>query len=259
MTTPPRALPQDRLAVVSDIHGNRDALEAVLADITEKQITHVVNLGDCVYGPLDPAGTADLLIDLGWPTVRGNEDRIIVSQVEGSLTLQSVRRSLRRTHLDWLEGLPPAAFPFEGVYMCHGAPACDDTYLLHAVTSDGAVPREPSDVARLMDGVCEPLVLCGHDHVPGGLIPPGGGRIVNPGSVGLQAYTDDSPYPHRMETGSPHARYTVLTRDGAGWQEDRIAVPYDWQRAAETARRNGRADWAAWLSSGIASSTGGPQ
>jgi predicted phosphodiesterase len=251
------ALPPVRLAVVSDIHGNREALEAVLADLTEKGITNVVNLGDNVYGPLDPAGTAEILIDLDWPTVRGNEDRIIGSAGVDSATVQFVRQSLSRAQLDWLEGLPPAAFPFEDVYMCHGAPGSDDTYLLHAVTPEGTVPREPSDVARLLDDVSEPLVLCGHDHVPGGMVLPGGTRIVNPGSVGLQAYTDDKPYPHHTETGSPHARYAVLTRDGAGWQEDRITVPYDWQRAAETARRNGRADWAVWLTSGIASSTGG--
>ena len=105
-----------RLAVVSDIHGNRNALEAVLADITEKGITDVVNLGDNVYGPLDPAGTAELLIELGWPTVRGNEDRIIVSAGADSPTVQYVRQSLNRAQMEWLEGLPSSpAFALAGL------------------------------------------------------------------------------------------------------------------------------------------------
>jgi len=60
-----------RIAVISDIHGNRWALEAVLEDIDREGTDKIVNLGDAVYGPLDPAGTADIIINRGIPTVRG--------------------------------------------------------------------------------------------------------------------------------------------------------------------------------------------
>ncbi len=53
-----------RLAVISDIHGNRLALEAVLADIREQSPDQTVNLGDHVSGPLEPAQTADILMGL---------------------------------------------------------------------------------------------------------------------------------------------------------------------------------------------------
>ena len=43
-----------KLAVLSDIHGNVRALDAVLADIAGRGITDIVNLGDCAYGPFDP-------------------------------------------------------------------------------------------------------------------------------------------------------------------------------------------------------------
>jgi hypothetical protein len=46
-------------------------LEAVLNDIKQREIKHIVNLGDCFYGPLDPGGTAQILVGLDIPTVRG--------------------------------------------------------------------------------------------------------------------------------------------------------------------------------------------
>ena len=49
------------LAVIADIHGNRWALEAVLQDIDRRGIQQIVNLGDHLTGPLDPAGTAEFL------------------------------------------------------------------------------------------------------------------------------------------------------------------------------------------------------
>jgi len=63
------------LAVLADIHGNVLALEAVLADLEHRKVDDVVNLGDCVSGPLSPRETAHLLMRLDWPTIRGNHDR----------------------------------------------------------------------------------------------------------------------------------------------------------------------------------------
>ena len=64
-----------RLAVISDIHGNLRALEAVLADIKGRAVDATVNLGDLAAGPLWPRETVELLDTLGLPTVRGNHDR----------------------------------------------------------------------------------------------------------------------------------------------------------------------------------------
>ena len=66
------------VAVLSDIHGNRWALAAVLDDIGRRGITRLLNLGDSLYGPLDPAGTAALLLGLDCLSIRGNEDRILL-------------------------------------------------------------------------------------------------------------------------------------------------------------------------------------
>ena len=95
-------------------------------------------------------------------------------------------------------------------------------------------------------------MLCGHSHLPHTLLTPRGRQVVNPGSVGLPAYRDDSPCPHAMEAGSPHARYAIVELTAAGWRVEEIAVPYGWEAAARTAAANGRPDWAGWLRTGRA-------
>ncbi len=76
----------------------------------------MVNLGDCLYGPLDPAGTAQMLLSLHIPTVRGNEDRIVVeSPVDRKIspTLAYVRECLEPAHLKWLKTLPLTMVPWK--------------------------------------------------------------------------------------------------------------------------------------------------
>ena len=57
-------MPMPPVAVLSDIHGNRWALEAVWTTSAAAASATMVNLGDCLYGPLDPAGTAQMLMEL---------------------------------------------------------------------------------------------------------------------------------------------------------------------------------------------------
>ena len=75
-----------RLAVLSDVHGNVVALEAVLADLATRGVDACVNLGDCVTSPLWPRDTLDLLDTLAWPTVRGNHDRWLVHDPPGGVS-----------------------------------------------------------------------------------------------------------------------------------------------------------------------------
>jgi len=67
-----------RYAVLSDIHGNIRALEAVLAHAAARGLDRFLDLGDSVYGPLEPQATADRLQALRLAGVRGNEDRALV-------------------------------------------------------------------------------------------------------------------------------------------------------------------------------------
>ena len=244
------------LAVISDIHGNRWALEAVLEDIRRRRIQDLVNLGDTVYGPLDPQGTAEILLDLDVPTVRGNQDRILLEPADQAAivpTLAYVLDSLSEAHLEWLRSLGTTAVVEGKTLLCHASPDCDSEYLLWQLDQGGASLRRASDVVATLGSIGNPVVLCGHDHVPRTMLLPNGTLVVNPGSVGLPAYVDDEPFPHVMETGTPHARYAVMSEVSGGWRVEDVAVPYDWQTAAAVALRNGRPDWAEWLQTGQAS------
>ena len=236
----------NQLAVISDVHGNRWALEAVLRDIRARGIDEMVNLGDTLYGPLDPAGTAELLLKLDIPTVRGNEDRLLVEQPA------LVPQGLSSGHFRWLEDLPLTKVLRDEILLCHGSPTDDAAYLLWNVTENGAIMRKDSDLLEELDEWPQQVILCGHDHLPRTLRLSSDRLIVNPGSVGLPSYSDDKPFPHAMESGSPHARYAVMTASLDGWIVDQITIPYDWKAAADMARSNGRDDWAEWLLSGEA-------
>jgi predicted phosphodiesterase len=241
------------IAVLSDIHGNRWALEAVLEDARCRGIRGMVNLGDCLYGPLDPAGTARILMELDMPTVRGNEDRILLDDPgrhPDSPSLPFVQSQLQPEHLRWLRALPCNAVVHEDFFLCHGTPRNDGEYLLWEVQVHGPCRLAAVAVAERLQGVGQPIVLCGHDHLPAIMHLPDGRLVVDPGSVGLPAYRDDLPFPHAMEAGSPHARYGIVIPSDAGPTVENIAVPYDWHGAAAAAERNGRPDWAAGLRTG---------
>jgi predicted phosphodiesterase len=68
-----------RIAILSDIHGNLPALEAVIADAEAQGCTGFANLGDSLSGPLWPVETADLLMAQGWPTIAGNHERQLLT------------------------------------------------------------------------------------------------------------------------------------------------------------------------------------
>ena len=66
-----------RVAIVSDIHGNRRAFEAVLADLRQVVPDLVLHGGDLAYGGAHPAETIDDIRSLAWPGVRGNTDEML--------------------------------------------------------------------------------------------------------------------------------------------------------------------------------------
>jgi diadenosine tetraphosphatase ApaH/serine/threonine PP2A family protein phosphatase len=120
------------------------------------------------------------------------------------------------------------------------------------MTPTGGFLQEPAAIQAQLTEVHQAMVLCGHSHIPRILQLPDGPLVVNPGSVGLPAYSDDLPIAHKMETGSPHARYAVIAKTVTGWTVEQIAVPYDWDKAAGKARQLGQDAWAGWLETGRA-------
>lgn len=252
-----------RIAAISDIHGNLPALDAVLADIAASAVDVTVNLGDILSGPLWIEETAARLIALDVPTIRGNHERQVLTlppERMGASDRFAAERLSPATR-DWLQALPETRALAPEVFCCHGTPADDLQYLLET-TEPGFVRGGATGIraataaeagARLGDvvhGVPQALVLCGHSHVPRALALPDGRLVVNPGSVGLQAYDDAHGHAHVVENGTPHARYALLSRRSAGWQVELRAVPYDHEAAARRAEAGGRPDWADALRTG---------
>lgn len=239
----------DTFALLADIHANVWALEAVLADIDRRGIARLFDLGDSLYGPLDPAATADLLLARDVPSIRGNGDRLLLVEPRPP-AFQASAECLAPRHFAWLRALPPTRVVLDDVLLCHGTPASDATYLLEPPTGEGGRPRPRDEIARDLAGVPQRLVCCAHSHVPRVVALADGMLVVNPGSVGVPAYDDDAPAPHVMESYTPHAKYAILTRRGPAWAVELIQVPYDWERASARAVALGRPDWATALASG---------
>lgn len=239
-----------RIAAVSDIHGNLTALRAVLADIAPSAPDLIVNLGDCLSGPLQPAETCDLLIETGWLTIRGNHDRQVLDRPPermGPSDRQTVPH-LREPHRAWLRGLP-ASHRIDDVLFCHATPTDDLTYLLETLDGDRVRLATEDEVAARL-GTDAPVVLCGHTHVARVIRTRTGQLVINPGSVGVQAYSDTEPHPHAVANGSPHARWALVEQRGGAWHAQLRAVAYDWDGEAARADRNGRPDWAYALRTG---------
>ncbi len=237
-----------RIAVISDIHGNRLALEAVEADIAMIGVDVIINLGDLLAGPVDPVGVGDMLIERNYPTVIGNHDRWMLDANSKKRAPVDVYADELMTpvHRAYLASLP-AIRDIEGeVFMCHGTAKSDEEPWLDAWWNGRTVvmPGE-QEVTAKADGLDFPVLLCGHTHVTRVVRLRDGRLVVNPGSVGLQ-----------LNYGVPDARYAVVERHGGQWSASLRAVPYDFEAAAQLAIANGFPRWAEPIRTGWASADG---
>lgn len=234
-----------RLAILSDVHGNLAALEAVMADLARRSVDEVLDLGDLVSGPLRPRETAQLLRSTGWVHLSGNHERQLLTRPPDSLGASDAhaRAELSGDELAWLATLPPSLAWSDELLLCHGTPASDLVYLLETVDGGHARLATPEEIELRLDNARQAVVACGHTHIPRSVRTVRGQLLVNPGSVGLQAYVGDYPRPHPMETGSPDARYAILERRDDGWRSEFVAVPYDSREMARLARERGRPEW----------------
>ena len=88
-----------------------------------------------------------------------------------------------------------------------------------------------------------------HSHRQAIVHGPGGCTIVNPGSVGCPVYADRADAAN-IEYRSPHARYAIVTKRGARWSAELMALDYDWDTAAKRASEYGNEAWARALATG---------
>ncbi len=172
-----------RIAVISDIHGNLAALNAVLADLESQGVDEVLVGGDLAESGRQPAEVLDLLIDRRWPAVVGNADVLLIEVADGTcagkdpvLGAEWALAKLRPEHLAYLRSLPM-------VFRCP-VPG-GDFALVHATpwSVDEVVPADaPEALARrMLVEAHAPVVAYGHLHsayqrvLPGGLLASVGG------------------------------------------------------------------------------------
>jgi putative phosphoesterase len=242
-----------KFAVLADIHGNSSALAAVLKDMERLGVDEAVNLGDHLSGPLDAVGSADLLMDRDFVTIRGNHDRWLTETDPSKMGASDkvAFEQLHRTHLDWLKAQPATRTTFDEVFLCHGTPTNDQTYWLERVDANHSVRSATlQEIEAEVGDISASLILCGHTHIPRIVRLRSGQVILNPGSIGCPGYDDDTPIYHQMQTGTPNASYAIAEKTGDSWSVTFRSVPYDSRPMIDLARRRGREEWARALETG---------
>ena len=241
-----------RIAVTADIHGNLPALEAVLAGTEHRTIDRIINLGDCVSGPLWPREVCDLLMRREDLTSRGNHDRSVSGSDPRRMGASDryAHSQLNQDHRSWLGALPITAEVEHGVLACHGTPTDDNRYLVEEVTGGQLLRAHPAIIQERLGDIRARTVLCWHSHQQHLVQLPDGPLVLNPGSVGCPSYDDPGADPHVSEAGSPHARYAILTIHEQHISAEMLAVIYDWTVAAARAEKNERPEWAYGLRTG---------
>jgi putative phosphoesterase len=208
-----------RVAVLSDIHGNLPALEAVLAEVEEAGVDAVLVAGDVIGGPF-PAEVFDRLTSVpDVRFVRGNADRFVLEGTDefgddwaaerermGEVRLAAVAAWPLTQELE-IDGLGRAL-------VCHAIPTADEP-IFTRITPD-------EDVAALLGELDADLLVVGHTHVQFDRRLPSGLRIVNGGSVGL-------PY-----EGRRGAFWAIL-----GPEVEMRHTEYDVEAAVASMRANG--------------------
>ena len=246
---------QKRYALLADIHANVWALDAVINDAKNLGVMQFINLGDILYGPLAPTATFERLKSLNVMTIQGNQDRMIwqatVDDIQNNETLNYVINDLSVEALDWLKNLPGQLDIDDEIYACHGAPDDDMIYLLEDISSGQPILKKNREISHYLNDVMKKVVLCAHTHIPRCVQLDNGQLVINPGSVGLPAYDDDAPVFHKMENGSPHARYAIIENTPQGWIVEQRAIPYDHHAAADQAKKIGRPDWEIGIRTGL--------
>jgi predicted phosphodiesterase len=213
-----------RVAALYDIHANLPALEAVLREVEQVGVDHLVVGGDVLPGPM-PRETIRKLLDLNIPVqfIRGNGDREVLERMRGMETgavpepyRETMRWVAQQLHPEdegllasWPERVCLRIQGLGDVLFCHATPRSDTEIFTRLTPEDHVLPA--------FEGIHAPMVVCGHTHMQfdrtiGRL------RVMNAGSVG-------------MPFGDSGAYWLLL---GPGAQLRRTS--YDLTRAAERIR-----------------------
>ncbi|WP_404402756.1 metallophosphoesterase family protein [Pelagibacterium halotolerans] len=240
-----------RVAVLSDIHGNALALEAVLADIARQDVEKILNLGDHFAGPLEPVRTARMLADLDVVAIRGNTDRYLIDADPDYLEgwEMATVAALEGAPMEWLKSLPETAVYQDAIFMSHGSPRSDETYWLDRKEKGRGFRVATQDEIRAELTEREyPISCCGHTHVARVVTLDDGRIVFNPGSVGRPSFNMNDP--ESATRISPAAAYAIVERTAGRWRVDLRQIAYDHEAASAMARERGFKGWARDLAYG---------
>ena len=215
-----------RVALISDIHGNLMAFDAVLAELRREEVDGIVCLGDVAIGP-QPCETLDRLADLGCPVVVGNWDLAMLDGMPdpktdidqmlveiGAFWAGSLREHDRAFMRTFVPSLTLELDPGISMLCFHGSPRSPDDFVF-ATTPD-------EELAMMLGSARAHVLAGGHSHVQ--LFRRlAGSVLVNPGSVGLAFW---SWWPHRV-TIAPWAEYGIVEWTGGRLRVDLRRTGFD--------------------------------
>ena len=221
-----------RVAILSDIHGNVQALEAVMKDIKENKCEKVLCLGDLAMAGPQPDKAIDFVREQNnWEVIQGNTDKMIADfspeilenaknnfPVMGNALADDVKL-LDDDRKEFLKNLPAQKeLEIEGVkiLLVHGSPRRNNEDIL---------PNQPlSKIEEILEGVSADLIFCGHTHIPAGYQTNKRQTVVNVGSVG------------RPMTKEPKSCYVIADFENGGFSIEHRFVDYDRDLAAKLMR-----------------------
>lgn len=159
-----------RYLILSDLHGNDEALSAVLGRLKRKKFDRVVCLGDFVGYGADPNKVVDLFRKMPRPTlaIRGNHDKVACGIDSGETfnppaleAARWTREKLSRENTEFLRRLPPGPAVVDGAFgICHGSPIDEDAYIF----SDLDASMNFFFLERVAPGI--DVCFFGHSHIP---------------------------------------------------------------------------------------------
>ena len=221
------------LAILSDIHGNIPALEAVLADLAAFEIDHIIVPGDVISFGAFSRQTAELVIENGWSVIRGNNEFFLVDYktprapaewddpIQFAPTVWLYRQfdhRLRTLIGSWPDTLDLRFRDAPPILVCHGTPASAWGTIYSTMRDE--------EIENTLRNVEAEYVICGHTHLPMDR-QSGKWRILNPGSVGVPL------------DGLFSASYMVLEGNEDGWTPTFRRVPFDYHAVFAEFERSG--------------------
>ncbi len=205
-----------RFAIISDIHSNLPALEAVAADIQAQGVDTVFVAGDAINGGVFPTEVLDFIQAENWAMVRGNHEQYLLDFAVNPADFPMPQwapvhwtyKNLRSEDFGFLDQLP-ISIEVEDVLIMHGA--------LHDLSGGFHPSTTDEEFAALYGGVEHNIIVNGHTHLP--IVCPWQKKtLVNVGAVGLSL------------DGIPLPSYGVLTRQNQHWLVQHRRVDYDRER-----------------------------